>query len=446
MEEKRNNQVNINTNPNPKVLLIAYYWPPAGGPGVQRWFHFVRYLPLFGITPVVYVPKNPQYPIVDETLTEDLPKEVVIIKRSISEPYKWISWLFKKKTQQLSQGLIQENKPSLIERFMRFVRGNFFIPDARVSWVAPSVAFLSQYINEHGIETIISTGPPHSMHLIANELVKIHTRLKWIADFRDPWTTIGYHNDLYMTHWAQKKHLKLERTVLQSAHTILTTSYTTKALFSKKTATPIEVITNGFEPFENSSLPSPEENKFSLVHIGSLLSKRNPKILWEAIGELVTENQLFAAQLSIDFVGLVSDEVKTTITAHGLASYCNFHGYISHEEARKHQYTAHLLLLIEIDSEAHKGIIPGKIFEYLQSLRPILAIGPEDWDVARLLPENNLNALGTYHDKAMVKSFIETRFNAGTGISAEIDPTLSKYERKNLTEALSKIIKNLKRS
>ena len=444
MEEKRNNQVNINTNP--KVLLIAYYWPPAGGPGVQRWFHFVRHLPLFGITPVVYVPKNPQYPIVDQTLTEDLPKEVVIIKRSISEPYKWISWLFKKKTQQLSQGLIQENKPSLIERFMRFVRGNFFIPDARVSWVAPSVAFLSQYINEHGIETIISTGPPHSMHLIANELVKIHTRLKWIADFRDPWTTIGYHNDLYMTHWAQKKHLKLERTVLQSAHTILTTSYTTKALFSKKTATPIEVITNGFEPFENSSLPSPEENKFSLVHIGSLLSKRNPKILWEAIGELVTENQLFAAQLSIDFVGLVSDEVKTTITAHGLASYCNFHGYISHEEARKHQYTAHLLLLIEIDSEAHKGIIPGKIFEYLQSLRPILAIGPKDWDVARLLPENNLNALGTYHDKAMVKSFIETRFNAGTGISAEIDPTLSKYERKNLTEALSKIIKNLKRS
>lgn len=444
MEEKRNNQVNINTNS--KVLLIAYYWPPAGGPGVQRWFHFVRHLPLFGITPVVYVPKNPQYPIVDETLTEDLPKEVVIIKRSISEPYKWISWLFKKKTQQLSQGLIQENKPSLIERFMRFVRGNFFIPDARVSWVAPSVAFLSQYINEHGIETIISTGPPHSMHLIANELVKIHTRLKWIADFRDPWTTIGYHNDLYMTHWAQKKHLKLERTVLQSAHTILTTSYTTKALFSKKTATPIEVITNGFEPFENSSLTSPEENKFSLVHIGSLLSKRNPKILWEAIGELVTENQLFAAQLSIDFVGLVSDEVKTTITAHGLASYCNFHGYISHEEARKHQYTAHLLLLIEIDSEAHKGIIPGKIFEYLQSLRPILAIGPEDWDVARLLPENNLNALGTYHDKAMVKSFIETRFNAGTGISAEIDPTLSKYERKNLTEALSKIIKNLKRS
>ena len=444
MEEKRNNQVNINTNL--KVLLIAYYWPPAGGPGVQRWFHFVRHLPLFGITPVVYVPKNPQYPIVDETLTEDLPKEVVIIKRSISEPYKWISWLFKKKTQQLSQGLIQENKPSLIERFMRFVRGNFFIPDARVSWVAPSVAFLSQYINEHGIETIISTGPPHSMHLIANELIKIHTRLKWIADFRDPWTTIGYHNDLYMTHWAQKKHLKLERTVLQSAHTILTTSYTTKALFSKKTATPIEVITNGFEPFENSSLPSPEENKFSLVHIGSLLSKRNPKILWEAIGELVTENQLFAAQLSIDFVGLVSDEVKATITAHDLASYCNFHGYISHEEARKHQYTAHLLLLIEIDSEAHKGIIPGKIFEYLQSLRPILAIGPKDWDVARLLPENNLNALGTYHDKAMVKSFIETRFNAGTGISAEIDPTLSKYERKNLTEALSKIIKNLKQS
>lgn len=444
MEEKRNNQVNINTNP--KVLLIAYYWPPAGGPGVQRWFHFVRHLPSFGITPVVYVPENPQYPTLDQTLTEDLPKEAVLIKRPISEPYKWISWLFKKKTQQLSQGLIQKNKPSLLERFMRFIRGNFFIPDARVSWVTPSVAFLSQYINEHGIETIISTGPPHSMHLIANELVKVHAKLKWIADFRDPWTTIGYHNDLYMTPWAQKKHLKLESTVLQSAHTILTTSYTTKALFSKKTTTPIKVITNGFEPFENSSLISPEENKFSLVHIGSLLSKRNPKILWEAIGELVTENQLFAAQLSLDFVGLVSDEVKAAIAAHGLASYCNFHGYISHEEARKYQYTAHLLLLIEIDSEAHKGIIPGKIFEYLQSLRPILAIGPQDWDVAQLLPENNSNALGTYQDKAMVKSFIETRFNVGTEIASKKDSALCKYERKNLTHELSKIIKNLKQS
>lgn len=444
MEENRNNQVDINTNS--KVLLIAYYWPPAGGPGVQRWFHFARHLPSFGITPVVYVPENPQYPIVDQSLTEDIPKGVILIKRPISEPYKWISWLFKKKTQQLSQGLIQENKPSLLERFMRFVRGNFFIPDARVSWVTPSVAFLSQYINEHGIDTIISTGPPHSMHLIANELVKTHAKLKWIADFRDPWTTIGYHNDLYMTPWAHRKHLKLESTVLQSAHTILTTSYTTKALFSKKTATPITVITNGFEPFENSSLISPEENKFSLVHIGSLLSKRNPKILWEAIGELVTENQLFAAQLSLDFVGLVSDEVKSTIAAHGLASYCNFHGYISHDEARKHQYTGHLLLLIEIDSEAHKGIIPGKIFEYLQSLRPILAIGPQDWDVAKLLPENDLYALRTYQDKAMIKSFIETIFNGETVISTEIDPTLRKYERKNLTEALSKIIKNLKRS
>ena len=178
MEEKRNNQASLNTNE--KVLVIAYYWPPAGGPGVQRWYHFVRHLPSFGITPVVYVPENAQYPIVDHSLTEALPNEVILIKRPISEPYTWVSWLFKNKTQQLSQGLIQENKPSFLERFMRFVRGNFFIPDARVSWVAPSVAFLSQYIKEHGIKTIISTGPPHSMHLIANELVKTHVNLNWI--------------------------------------------------------------------------------------------------------------------------------------------------------------------------------------------------------------------------------------------------------------------------
>ena len=444
MEETKDNKASVNANQ--KVLVIAYYWPPAGGPGVQRWFHFVKHLPSFGIAPVVYVPENPQYPMVDLSPKEALPKEVSLIKRPISEPYKWVSWLFKKKTLQLSQGLIQESQPGLLERFMRFVRGNFFIPDARVSWVAPSVAYLSSYIKKHNIDTVISTGPPHSMHLIANELVKSTTNLKWIADFRDPWTNIGYHNDLYMTPWAQKKHLRLESAVLQNAHTILTTSFTTKALFSKKTATPIEVITNGFEPFVYSEKIQPEENKFSLVHIGSLLSKRNPKILWEGIGELVVENKEFAAQLSLDFVGIVSKEVKASMANHGLTPYCNFHGYIPHDEARKCQFKAHLLLLIEIDSEAHKGIIPGKVFEYLQSLRPILAIGPKDWDVAQLLPENNSNALGTYQDKALIKSFIQNRFNHGIEILAASDPAISKFERKNLTRALSKIIKNLRRS
>jgi len=173
-----------------KVLVVTYYWPPAGGPGVQRWLKFVKYLPEFGIEPHVYVPQNPNYPIVDETLLCEPNPAIHIIKQPIFEPYALGKIISKKKTNRISSGIITEKNMSWMEKFLLFVRGNLFIPDARVFWVKPSYTYLKNYLIEQKIDTLITTGPPHSLHLIGLRLKK-ELKINWIADFRDPWTTIS---------------------------------------------------------------------------------------------------------------------------------------------------------------------------------------------------------------------------------------------------------------
>src|SRR5690554_246049 len=225
-----------------KVLIISYYWIPAGGPGVQRWLKFVKYLPDFGVEPIVYIPENPTYPIIDQDLKIEL-DQLTLLKKPIKEPYKIASFLSKNKTQKISSGVIPTpRKQSFLDKLLLYIRGNFFIPDARVSWVKPSVSYLEKYICENKIETIITTGPPHSLHLIGLGL-KEKLNLRWIADFRDPWTNIVYHKELKLSQKSEKKHKELEQKVLTLADQIIVTSPSTKTEFSAITSKPIEVIT-----------------------------------------------------------------------------------------------------------------------------------------------------------------------------------------------------------
>ncbi|HMB99557.1 MAG TPA: glycosyltransferase, partial [Flavobacteriaceae bacterium] len=226
-----------------KALIITYYWPPAGGPGVQRWLKFVKYLPEFGIEPIVYTPENPNYPILDKSLLGEVPKGITVLKQPIKEPYKFAKIFSRKKSQTISKGIIKErNSQSVLERIMLYIRGNFFIPDARKFWVKPSVNYLSKFINNNEVDIVITTGPPHSLHLIGLQLKK-ELGVKWVADFRDPWTTIGYHKKLKLTKHSQSKHEKLEHQVLYSVDKIIVTSESTKKEFEQKTNKPVEVIT-----------------------------------------------------------------------------------------------------------------------------------------------------------------------------------------------------------
>ena len=365
----------IKNRPMRKVLIITYYWPPAGGPGVQRWLKFVKYLREFDVEPVVYIPENPHYPLVDESLNKEIPKDITILKKRIFEPYSLSGIFSKKQTVTISSGIISaEKEQSFLQKLLLFIRGNFFIPDARKFWVKPSIKYLSDYIQKNNIDTIVTTGPPHSVHLIGLGLKQKH-KLRWIADFRDPWTSIGYHTRLKLTETSEIKHKNLEEKVLKGASGIITTSFTTKAEFEKLTDTPITVITNGYDNFSPYEVELDE--KFTISHIGSLLSGRDPKNLWKALGELVKENVHFAEDFRLKLVGAVSDAVVNSIKKSGLEEHLELTGYVSHPEALRIQRSAQVLLLVEINSVETRGIIPGKLFEYMAAKRPVLALGPK---------------------------------------------------------------------
>ncbi len=424
---------------NNKIVIITYYWPPAGGPGVQRWLKFVKYLPDFGFQPIVYIPENPSYPIIDENLLSEVSNETIILRNKIVEPYQWASFLSKNKTKKISSGIIpNKKKQTFLDQLLLWIRGNIFIPDARVFWVKPSVKYLEKYISENGITTIITSGPPHSLHLIGLEL-KQKLNVRWVADFRDPWTTIGYHKALKLLEFAANKHKQLENKVLNNADLILVTSPSTRAEFKKITSKPIEVITNGYdvEKIGNQIV----DKKFSLAHIGSFLSERNPRILWESISELIRENPLFASHFQLKLIGAISQEVLDSIALFQLQNYVNNLGYVSHDEAIVHQKKSQVLLLIEINSEDTKSIIPGKLFEYLVSERPIIGVGPKGCDFAEIIIDTNTGVFVDYSEKEKLKNYIANYFSLFLEGNLKSNGVgLQKYSRKNLTEKLANLL------
>ena len=406
---------------------------------MQRWLKFTKYLPDFGIQPHVYVPENPTYPIIDEALAKDVSDQVIVIKNSIFEPYALASFFSKKNTQKISSGIIPlQKKQSFLQKVFLWIRGNVFIPDARVLWVKPSIQFLEKYIQENQIDTVITTGPPHSLHLIGLGL-KEKMQLHWLADFRDPWTTIGYHDALKLSARAAKRHKELESKVLNTADSILVTSFTTKKEFLALTKQPIHVITNGYDVELVEKLPLDE--KFTLAHIGSFLSQRNPEILWQCLKEIIAENPSFSNDFQLKLIGAVSPEILQTISIFGLEGFVTNLGYVSHHEAVSQQRSSQVLLLIEIDSEITKSIIPGKLFEYMVSERPILAIGPIDSDFETIIKSTNTGIFHQYHEKEKLKQTLLNFYESYKSKTLHVHAVgLQQYSRKNLTQQLAQVI------
>ncbi|KAA1248074.1 glycosyltransferase family 4 protein [Aquimarina sp. RZ0] len=425
-----------------KVLIITYYWPPAGGPGVQRWLKFVKYFKEFGIEPIVYIPENPTYPLVDDSLLSEIPAGITILKHPIFEPYRFAEFFSKKETNTISKGIItKKEKQSFVQKLLLYIRGNFFIPDARKFWVRPSVHFLKEYLVDTKVSMIITTGPPHSVHLIGQQLKKV-LGIKWIADFRDPWTTIGYHTKLKLSNRSVAKHKGLEKKVLTETDHIVVTSFTTKTEFEAITDTSIAVITNGYD-VESVSIVD-LDSKFTISHIGSLLSGRNPKQLWKALYDLTKENKDFATQFELKLVGAVSDDVLFSIKEAGLSDYLEIKGYVSHTKAIEIQRSSQVLLLVEIDSPETRCIVPGKLFEYMISKRPILALGPGGADVSRLIRDTNSGSFFEYTEYEKIKSTVLDFFMLyRKGILVSNAVNIEKYSRRELTREMSEVLKSL---
>lgn len=423
-----------------RVLIITYYWPPSGGSGVQRWVKFAKYLPAEGWQPVIYTPENPELIAIDNTLEAEIPKEAEIIKRPIFEPYGIYRKLTGKKgtpdAGNNEVNPINGGKKSFFQKLMMFIRGNFFMPDPRCFWIGPSARFLRRYLKEHPVDIIVSTGPPHSMHLIARK-VAAATGIPWVADFRDPWTRMFYFKHLQLSGWAERKHHELEEKVLDDASVVVAVSPLVQKEFSSMTATPIELITNGFDESDFEDALVEQDEYFNIVHTGLFASDGNPEILWKILGDNCRKDPDFRKMLRIRITGKTDREIISSIASEGLYNNLVDNGYQPHSVAVKEQKNASLLILPLRKEPEYRATLPGKLFEYIAAGKPILGIGQTDGAMAMILNSTKTGVVFEWNDTESVARYIEfcwKRFREGT---LEVSPeNISQFSRRELTKKM----------
>lgn len=425
-----------------KVLVITYYWPPSSGAGVQRWLKFCKYLREYGWEPIIYTPTNPEYPGNDPSLDKDIPAGLQVLRRSIWEPYQLYK-LFtgKKQDQKVQAGFLNESsQPGLLESMAVWVRGNLFIPDARKWWIKPSVKYLSGWLKQNHVDAIVSTGPPHSMHLIALGIKK-QFDIPWLADFRDPWTQIDFYHKLKLTKRADLTHKTLERQVLNMADAVTTVSHNCAKGLRDIAERNVHVITNGFDSSEFINIREFNYDKFSITHLGSMNADRNPHTLWKTLGQLVVKDEFFRDNLLLRFIGKTDISVMQSIENNGLTPYVENLQYLPHQEAVNRAGQSAILLLALNDTPNVLGIAPGKLYEYLAMKRPILCIGPLEGDAASIIAETNSGNTVEFDDYERTEKillYLANKYRQKT-LNSVAGP-IEKYSRKYLTEKLGEVL------
>ena len=430
------------------VLLITYYFPPSGGSGVQRPTKFVKYLPQFGWDPIVLTvqPEFAAYPNLDSQLETDIPAEIQVHRTKSWDPYTLYGHLVQKKKQDLvSVGFISEDSPGFWDYVARWIRANIFLPDARVGWNNYALKEAEEIINSNVIDVIITTGPPHSTHIIGKKLNRRYN-IPWVADFRDPWTEIDYLERLPLTRIARKINSRLEQSVLDNANAILVVSPAMMDSFKQKTQTRCVTIYNGFdhEDFVSSENYSPQDDAFVIAHIGNMNADRNPENVWRVIGQNYREGKL--EKLKIRLIGNADSSVLASIRDEGIEHLLEQSGYLAHDKAI-HQLQRSTILLLPINRvPSAKGIITGKLFEYLASNKPILGVGPVDGDAAKIIYETGSGEMIHFDDTNKIDDFIKQSYRSwekGNAFRLPDREKVDAYSRSKLTQRLTELMNEL---
>ncbi|NLO01743.1 MAG: glycosyltransferase family 4 protein [Bacteroidales bacterium] len=428
-----------------KVLIITYYWPPSGGGGVMRWLKMSKYLPELGWQPIIYTPENPDPSVTDSSLLKEIHPETRVIKTPIWEPYEIYRKITGKlKEEKFKAGYISEaSSGDWKNKLSVYIRGNFLIPDPRKFWIKPSIKYLSVFLKSNHIDLIVTTGPPHSMHLIGSGLKK-KFNIPWIADFRDPWTDIDFYSRLRLSEWADKKHHALELKVLRTADHIVTVSPSWAEELQKKTDKPVTTVYNGFDPQDFINLPECNNSEFSITHLGSFNRDRNPPSLWAALNSLSIENPHFKHHLRIYLIGQTDNSVLKDIKKYNLSDNLILINHLPHKEGIDHLAKSQILLLPINNTPNSAGILPGKMYEYLAVRRPILAIGPSGADFAKIIKRTNSGEAIDFNDIEKIKSTILNYFLLYQQQQLYIEGEAGKeFSRKELARKFMKITETL---
>lgn len=422
-----------------RVMVITYYWPPSGGSGVQRWLKFVKYLPQYGWQPYVFTPENPAFDLKDESLLKDISSEAEVLHFPIWEPY----GLFNK----ISGGGVKVNANSApqadtwFKKISIWIRGNFFIPDPRVFWVRPSVKFLDDFLREKRIRHIITTGPPHSVHLIGLGLKKRNPALKWTADFRDPWSEWGFLDTLKLSKLARKRHQQLEKKVLTTADKVTTITPFYVKHFQRLGGRKVNLLTNGYdeEDFQDFKIERPD--RFVIRHVGIVNEKCNPKPFMEVVAALCQANADFRKAVQVDFVGQVNSHFAHYVKEHVvLKEITTLTPTMPHKEVVKLYGKSALLLLVLTGYKDAEGYMPGKLFEYLATGLPVLGVGPEQGDAADLLNKSGAGIMIAEGNHQQIKDNLLQCFKAWENQETRNTKLVNEYSRKTMTSRLSELL------
>lgn len=442
-----------------KVLIITYYWPPSGGSGVQRWLKFVKYFREFGIEPIVLTvdPSFSAFPVHDYTLLDEIPTGIEIYKTQANSPFNFYRKVRNKEIPQA--GFAGEKKTGFLDKIFRFIRGNFFIPDARIGWNKFAIQKAKELIELNKIDCIITTSPPHSTQLIGLELKQMFN-LNWLADLRDPWTEIYYNKELFRTTIAKKKDHRFEQECLQKADKVIVVSEDIKRHFGAnrdEILNKIHVIPNGFDEddflkvkseelsgkreeltgkseMESGKLRTENLTYKEISYVGNLGEQYPVEGFLEAFSEILEIDSNWKLQ----FVGNCHSGVKTIVDRLNISKSVTFIPYVNHTDAIEYMSKARVLLLIIPEIENNKGILTGKLFEYLATGNPILNIGPKDGDAATILKENAVSITVNPNEKQEIIDFVinshPSNFNKNVPIN--------KFSRRNLTSEMANLILN----
>jgi len=420
-----------------RVLIITYYWPPSAGSGVQRWLKFSKYLPEFGWQPVIFTPENPDFALQDSSLEKEVDKHTEVLKFPIWEPYQLFRSLKKQQPKDIAS-ILEYKDPGTLDQLAVWLRGNLLIPDPRLFWIKPAVNFLAEICEQNDFKAIITTGPPHSMHLIGRNL-KRKTGIPWLADFRDPWSNWEFLDTLKLSQFARNKHQKLEASVFEEADSLVTISPTFKNEMQGIGAKNVQVVLNGYDPAdipESLSPPLYQMTVLEIVYSGVIDGIRDPFPFLIALKTVFGET---TGKVRLTFVGRVNESIKNLVAQDNwFNAHVELPGYVSHKEVFSYYEKAQLLLLILTNTKNAKGNIPGKLFEYMATGREILALGDPMGDTASIIEASGAGKVFAHQDEDGLVQFLrdlEKREAPGL-IRADIQ----KYSRKNITQQLALLL------
>ena len=428
---------------NLNILIISYYWPPSGGSGVQRWMYFAKYLKKLGNNPIVITvnPKNASYNLIDNSLLSQV-EDVKTHKTFSFEILKLYSLL---KTGSSSKGIPQSYIPlnSIFDKITSFIRVNFFIPDSRVGWNYFAYKKSREIINNNKIDCVITTGPPHSSHLIGQKIFnKFH--LKWIVDLRDPWAEIFYLKKRFRFNFSRKINERLESKVLDNANAIITTvgeRYHSIIKSKISDTSKIHQIYNGYDKLLYEKIEEQKPNKFNIVFTGVLTKNHNYKVFDEVLRRLNSRN--LKLKIILTFAGKIDEKIKKLYSKK--IEFVD-KGYVSHDESIRLVKSSHLLININYMDTEDTDMISGKLIEYLASGSPIINFSNAAYETELLFKSSLKSFNANNNDINKVVSFIEKEYNEWSNgeFKKQIPDNIDSLSRENLTKSLIDIINSIK--